>query len=124
MDFAFPSGLPARVEVSRAAAQRIGRSSYTLSGGVADLGGRLLRVVIEWQPMHVAVAGPVIGFIRNLDGMANRFYIDLDPYCPGWDPLPGTRYFRLSEPQGSHVVTLQTIFEARIEAIEDIAYPD
>lgn len=120
-NYPFPDEVPHKVEVERIAAQRITRSPYSFRPQVVDRGGRVFRLVIEFQPLDATYAAAVGAWLRNLDGMANTFTMDLDPYCPGWSPAPGVRTFRLAEPRTGWTSTLSVRFDARIEAMEDIA---
>jgi hypothetical protein len=120
-NFPFPAELPAKIEVEYIAAQRITRSPYSFRPQVIDRGGRVFRIVIEFQELSQTKAEAVGAWLRNLDCMANTFTLDLNPHCPGWDPAPGTRTFRLAEPKAGWASYMRVKFVARIEAYEDVA---
>ena len=51
---------------------------------------------ITIQSMNAALAQQFTQFFENLQGGFGYFAFNLNPYCPGISPAPGTRNFRLA----------------------------
>jgi hypothetical protein len=95
MALAFPNVWPSSVEVVKARAQVATVSPTSFGAQVQDRGGRQYRIVIRFDRVGRTKAALLCAFVAALDGMADTFLFDLDPWCPGESPAPGVREFRV-----------------------------
>jgi hypothetical protein len=113
MALAFPNVWPESVDVIPVRAQVATISPSSFHTQVQDRGGEQYRITINMGDMNRDEATLMCAFIHALNGMSGTFDFDLDPWCPGVSPAPGTREFRLASPdigwgsRGSVVFTLQ-----------------
>jgi hypothetical protein len=96
MPTAFPATeWPEEIEVRRLAAQISTRAPASFAEQVYDHGGRAWNIAVKLQRLDRARAGVILAWLTALDGMAETFTLDLDPWCPGVSPAPGSKEFRL-----------------------------
>lgn len=95
----FPSGVYIdEVKVRRVHAQVRFDNPVTLEDQVQHRGPRRFEIDVTLQPMSRADAHNTqfAQFIDDLTAGFGTFTFNLDPWCVGMSPLPGTRTFRLA----------------------------
>lgn len=116
----FPAIHPASVKVTRRRVQSVAQSPFTLQRQVFDWGAARWDITIIMQRMTVEEAAVFGRFIDELNGMVGTFDFNLDPWCPGLETPPGTRTFRLSDPNVVWDSELAVKWGFQIEAVENL----
>lgn len=119
----FPTLLPESVDVVSLAAQSASRSPTSFDPQIYDWLGRAFKIVVTIQMADATDAAIWGAFFRDLDGLTGTFAFDLDPWCPGWSPAPGTRIFRLISPDQSWRSRFRRDWNFTFEAIDEGAAP-
>jgi hypothetical protein len=96
----FPNVWPAEVQVTQLTAQAMNISETTFQQQVQDWGGRAFAISVRMQELtkKSGDAALMMEWLSAMDGLANRFSFDLDPWWLS-DPLPGVRNFRFATGQ-------------------------
>jgi hypothetical protein len=81
-------------------------------------GGRW-EIDVTIQECNAAEAAAWTQFLHDLYGRAGTFNLNLNPYCPGLSPAPGTVTFRLANPDPGWRSKLAVLFGFTFSAYED-----
>lgn len=114
----FPDVWPEDVEVIFARAQVATISPSSFQSQVQDRGGEQIRISIDMGEMNRDEAELMCAFLAGLAGMSGTFDFDLDPWCPGVSPAPGTREFRLASPDVGWGSKGSVVFTMKLSAVE------
>jgi hypothetical protein len=118
----FPIGeiYPEEMHVTPLRAQVATMSPTTFRAQVQNRGGAVYRLSLRIGDMGPALAARIVPLIQMLASGRNLMSLDIDPWCPGVTPLPGTRLFRVIEGQPGWQSHGGVVFGAHIEAIETL----
>ncbi len=95
----FPTNVaPQRVRVSRRTAAAVVESPTSLKLQVYQHPGKRWEIEVTLPPMPRDLAAAWTQFFYDCEGPVNTFAVNLDAFCPGLSPAPGSVTFRLAEP--------------------------
>lgn len=117
---AFPSIHPASVKATRLRVQSAAISPFTLKLQVFDWNASKWAITIVMQRMDSVDAQTFGRFMDDLAGMVGTFNFNLTPWVPGLAVPPGTKTFRLSNPNTVWDSEKAVVWGFQIEATEDI----
>jgi hypothetical protein len=116
----FPAVTPASVEVIPLRSQVATIAPGSFATQVQDRGGFQYRITVRFEKLDRTAAALVCDFVDTLAGMSGTFDFDLDPWCPGISPAPGTREFRLATPNVGWTGRGAVEFACQFSASEDV----
>lgn len=121
MSLSFPAyPQPKRIFVRRRTAAGVSTAPTSFKTQVYQHGNNArweIDVVI--QKCTAAEAAAWCAFFYGLKGRVETFTLDLNPWCPGVSPAPGTVTFRLANPDPGWDAEHATLFDFTFSAYED-----
>lgn len=116
----FPSyPFPKRVRVRKQYAQAMTQSPTTFTQQIYKHPGKRFVIEVTIQKCTSSEAEIWTAFFDGLEGMEGTFALNLNPYCPGMSPAPGTLNFRLNEPEIGWDTEFATLFDFTFTAVQD-----
>lgn len=115
----FPTNIhPDTVRVRRRTAAGVASSPFTFQQQVYQHPGVRWEIDVTMQVMNATDAPSFTQFLYDLQGQVGTFQFNLTPHCPGLSPAPGTKNFRLADPDPGWDSKLAREFSFTFRAVE------
>ncbi len=108
---------PENVHILRHVVAAVSESPFTLQQQVYQFPGKRWEIEVTIQPMPAVEAQLWTQFFYDLEGRVGTFSMNMTPHCPGLNPAPGVKNFRLVEDSGWES-RLATEFSFSFRAVE------